>query len=933
MRGRLKMAKVESEEVVLFLRRHGYENLKDEFDVLYVHTMVRRRQAEVPTAVLNIFRIPEVVEAFRKSWNAGEILAFEDKIKWAIEKFASGDDVKKLDIDILEEGGKFYNTFALLVSKVRTPHQQENRRFLKDIHEATVKKLSVEDEKNLLDEYLKDVIVATSRIDIQGIHSTSGSGRKLIFFPIEQHYTPLKTMYGQAADKKSTAAVSDGRSSAERTPLTQLLSTQNRLLIIGEPGGGKTTFLRFIACVLAKDTLGQGEPGRKLHLGLALERPPLVPIWIRFSAIAGPLKKRRTDTGGTGVWRVLSDTMGELFGETQAALLQKLLDDGRCALLLDGLDEEPSPNVRKQMVAVTDAVMHHWGKNLIVLSSRPFGYQAVSALEDMATVHIDAFGEDEILEFLNRWATALFPDEDERSRKAYLPELKSAVMNIPRIRRMAKNPVMLTCLCVVHWNEKKLPEGKADLLEAVLRWLLNAKEEKREARGYHNTFAEECFKSLALAMTKHPNGKQSQTDLAWAAEQLKNPFLDEMGISGARLRRKGMDFLEAEMLDSGVVEQAGTGALRFWHLTFQEHYAAKALVELSDSNGSEGWWHAIVPHLDDRQWDEVLEHFSGCLAMTGRRRLNLLVERILGTAKSGDLTSLARAVGILGRILRILEVYNYQPPKRLGWQKAREQVMDIFTPEGAPRVPVDQRIAAAEALGQAGEPRCDPFAPEMLPVPGMLDVLLGRYPVTVAEFQCFVQGGGYRDRDAWGKWWDVKEENGWTEPLRWDEQIDHLNRPVTGVSWFEAAVYSRWLAQKTGMNFRLPREAEWEKAATHPKGEYPWGPGEPTPELMNFDDNVGYPTPVGTYQAGAAPGGHLDMAGNVWEWCEDMYREYLDSEVTDAEDNDMAAFRVMRGGSWRDGARRCRSARRIHGPGYRYLGIGFRLSRSVALGH
>ena len=92
-----------------------------------------------------------------------------------------------------------------------------------------------------------------------------------------------------------------------------------------------------------------------------------------------------------------------LFGRAQAALLQKLLDDGRCALLLDGLDEEPNPNVREQMVALADAVLHHWGKNLIVLSSRPFGYQAVSALEDMATAHIDAFGEEEILEFLNRW--------------------------------------------------------------------------------------------------------------------------------------------------------------------------------------------------------------------------------------------------------------------------------------------------------------------------------------------------------------------------------------------------------------------------------------------------------------------------------------------------------------------------------------------------
>ena len=74
---------------------------------------------------------------------------------------------------------------------------------------------------------------------------------------------------------------------------------------------------------------------------------------------------------------------------------------------MDGLDEEPNPNVRRQMAAVTDAVLNHWGKNLIVLSSRPFGYQAVSALEDMATAHIDAFGEEEILEFLNRRAPVL----------------------------------------------------------------------------------------------------------------------------------------------------------------------------------------------------------------------------------------------------------------------------------------------------------------------------------------------------------------------------------------------------------------------------------------------------------------------------------------------------------------------------------------------
>ena len=749
----------------------------------------------------------------------------------------------------------------------------------------------------------------------------SGAGHKSIYFPIEQHYTPLKTMSNLSRLEEAAGMLREDMRSAERVPLTDLLSSYKRLLIIGEPGGGKTTFLRLIACVLAKDALEQGEPVRKLHLGLSLDEPVPIPILIRLSALAGTLKKGCPAVNGAGAWRVLLQTMEELFGKENSALLQILLDNGNCAVLLDGLDEEPDQNIRKQMVDVTNAILHHWEDNLFVLSSRPFGYHAVAALEEMATAHIDSFGRDEIQKFLNQWANALFPDEEERDSKAYLPELESAVLNMPRIRRMAKNPVMLTCLCVVHWNERKLPEGKADLLAAVLRWLLNAKEEKRRTqRGYSNTFAEECFKALSWAMTSHKDGKQVRADLTWAAEQLAGPFLDELGIQPDRLRKKGIIFLEAEMLDSGIIEQAGSGDIKFWHYTFQEHYAARAMAELSDADVPDGWWQAIKPHLDDHQWDEVLDHFAGCLARTERRRLNLLVERVLSTA-DGSLTSLARAVGVFGRILRILTVYDYQPPARHGWQEARDRVIDIFVLEGASQVPIDQRIAAAETLGQVGDPRIDPLAPEMLTVPGMEGVLLGRYPVTVMEYNCFIENNGYSDSQYWEEeWWNIKENEGWTEPGGWDEQLEYQNRPVTGVSWYEAGAYCNWLTARTNLSYRLHREKEWENAAANLNGEYPWGDDEPYSELLNFDRDVGVPAPVGIYPAGAAPGGHLDMSGNVWEWNRNLYQEG-------------GSFRVIRGGSWINGAQYCRSTDSINdSPDNRDYNLGFRLSMSVSLG-
>ena len=191
----------------------------------------------------------------------------------------------------------------------------------------------------------------------------------------------------------------------------------------------------------------------------------------------------------------------------------------------------------------------------------------------------------------------------------------------------------------------------------------------------------------------------------------------------------------------------------------------------------------------------------------------------------------------------------------------------------------------------------------------------------MAEYNCFIENNGYRDSQYWeDEWWGVKEKQGWTVPKDWDEQLGHQNRPVTGVSWYEAGAYCNWLTVRTNLSYRLPREKEWENAAINPNGEYPWGDDEPNPDLLNFDKNVSVPTPVGIYPAGAAPGGHLDMSGNVWEWNWDLYEE----GGTD---------RMIRGGGWRGVERNCRSAIRYYfQPDYRLNFLSIRLSRSVSLG-
>ncbi|MGA2742669.1 MAG: SUMF1/EgtB/PvdO family nonheme iron enzyme [Bryobacteraceae bacterium] len=730
--------------------------------------------------------------------------------------------------------------------------------------------------------YLDSLRKETAFIDIRGLQVGTGKAYR---FPIEDLYIPLTT--GADAGPRGELAV--------RGPVRLEDALKHpRLVITGDPGAGKTTFLRHIAF--------------KMCAELQSATAARFPILIRIAELAEHVRACRDQHKGPTVaaapgwlphWLAARSAQFD-FG-LDAPFFERKLKSGEAAVLLDGLDEAPNRTEREAMSRLLENATRAYEKCSFVVTTRPLAYQGQAVLADFETADIAPLEPQAIDTFLERWCGALF-SENPASSASHLAELSAALRARAEIRRMARNPVMLTALAVVHWNERRLPEQRADLYESILIWLARSREQRPD-----RPTAERCLmllQQLALAMQNAPKGRAVQVSKGSAADTLAPHFRE---VPEPERKQRAQDFLEQEEVDSGIVVSRA-GEIAFRHLTFQEYLAAKAVAGMADAAQQELLLAGGTIY--NPEWREVVLLLGGVLFRQGLEKVDGLISVVL--EKLGEhptLAEQARCVGLLGATVRDLQSFDYQPAD-LRYPQTMDAVLGIFDADKAYAIDFRVRLEAAEALGQAGDPRLR--RDNWVTITGggpkrVKPFQIGRYPVTVEEYRRFVEDEGYQNE----RWWHAGGLGKNTEPRGWEEQVQHPNRPVTGVSWFEASAYCAW------DGVRLPNDAEWERAAGGPEGrEYPWGKEEPDEQRANFDMKVGSPTPVGLYPAGATPEGVADMAGNVWEWVEDWYEQNK--------------VRVLRGGSFGYDSRNLRAAFRIrNAPDYWNYNVGFRCVREV----
>jgi formylglycine-generating enzyme required for sulfatase activity len=763
--------------------------------------------------------------------------------------------------------------------------------------------------------------------------------------------------------------------------VSDALARSQRLVILGEPGSGKTISLRFIALMLA-----HGYGAARLSLGV-----PYIPLMVRLADFARELEQ----TPALSLDNFLLQVIEQAYASHPrlGQLLHWALEKGTCMVLLDGLEDDPlrGQPLRTSVVRRVQQFADRWcaadRPNRLVVTSRIEGYWD-EALHGFDHVELSRLRPpDEVCEFLLRWYAAhewahdptLSLEVAERRAEALVAELLPRLMAAPSVRRLATNPLLLTILALIHENVGKLPNRRIRLYEICAQTLIESW--RRAQTGLPSELLADLGEETVIRMMAplahwlhedYPGGTASFQE--WN-ERLLHILREQEGYEAEEAGDIAHRFLHHARYETGLLAERGLGQFGFFHLTFEEYLAAREMARQRVEKRRE----MLRTHWQDPRWHEVILLAAGQLGIIEAKKddvSDLLVDLL--EMEPADLEDAGRQVVLAGRALADIGRRSVTRPTWRWVRDALRQTMqdldpDTGHPNDPPRMPVRTRYTAGEVLDELD------WLPEDLNAwgrcPGCAedggDLLAMKYPVTNAQFERFIQAGGYGNPDYWGgeksEGWqwrltehpDYRGKGSVTEPEYWHNPRFGKERsgyPIVGVSWYEAAAYAAWLTdvlrsirdgdadlsaedralvadllEAGAAEVRLPIEGEWERMAggAADKDRYPWDPPQ-GPATRNEADilarantseaDLSGTSPVAMYPLGASrPFGLMDLAGNVWEWTGSWYRE--------------GVTRVLRGGSWgnlQDGAR-CAYRYRSY-PSYSISYFGFRLVSPVASG-
>ncbi len=804
--------------------------------------------------------------------------------------------------------------------------------------------------------YLDNLIDMHQHLRLQGIRA----GSQPLSIDLEKVYVSLTavekhTAGARPAEQPGKGAAVDLERGSGMLTIGQALQRYERLVIIGDPGCGKTTLLAYLALTYAR-TLRDGANLVQQRLGL--DEPHHLPVLLPLRDFGAHLKTSHPDTSLDGP-ELLFNYLREYYNAQSIRLPEDFfavpLEEKRSVLLLDGMDEVADPTLRQRVARIIEKFVVRYPGNRYLVTSRIVGYEGASRLgANFGLAQVRDFNAEEVRQFVYDWTRAVEVTLAGRESETILRQadqqaehLVKAIRGNPRVAELAVNPLLLTVIALVHRYRAQLPERRSELYEEAVEVLLGqwdtAKglDTKISLGGRELDSGDRRSLLEPVAFWMHEQ-KRRELEADELIELLRPAFTGMAGGDRAAAAKSVNAFVRLVNERSGLLVERGAGVYGFAHLTFQEYLAARALADREDA----------IPYTLERLgnpwWREVILLQAGYLGTQGRRRASELIRAIvdakdcpepepchhllLAAECLSDVGSARVESGLLEEVQRRLQAEADQPlPERGSGEKRREAVLRKAAAMNAlARVQSGQFVAsfwkppwgesewvtvpAGEfSMGsREGEKGAD--AAEMSQQRVFVDEFhIAITPVTNAQYALYVADAGAQPPQHWP---------GGQAPRGLE------NHPVVYVSWLDAMAYCQWLTEKIGKAVRLPTEAEWEKAARGSQDgrAYPWRDAWAELHCNSDELGLGDTSPVGLFLNGASPYGCLDMSGNVWEWCNTKFAGYPYQPDDGREEPQGDEGRVLRGGSFYDLARYARCVcRYFNHPDSRLSYIGFRV--------
>ncbi|MFB1490060.1 MULTISPECIES: SUMF1/EgtB/PvdO family nonheme iron enzyme [unclassified Thiocapsa] len=667
-------------------------------------------------------------------------------------------------------------------------------------------------------------------------------------------YTALLTQRSAVdADPNERSALL-GRSpegSQRKASAVDVLNTDNRLVLLGGPGSGKSTFASIVALCMAGELLevpglglatltaplARGDDADKESQPQRWNHEPLLPVFVVLRDLASQLPLPGTPVAAQTLWEFICGRLKQAALEDFAPHLQQHLLDKGGLVLLDGLDEVPDAGGRRVQIkqAVQDFVAT-FSKCRFLVTSRTYAYQRQDwKLDGFGEAHLLPFTTEQIGRFVHAWYGHMVElqrlgESDANDRAAVLIR---AVEHSERLRELAERPLLLTLIAKLQTEAGgALPEKREELYDKAVEMLLTQWERMKIRVRDDGTKVIEP--SLAEGLNAERDAIRRQLDrLAFEAHRdqpqltgtadIRQETLIAALLNAGNRREEPPDvaLLERYLRDrAGILVSHGVGMYQFPHRSFQEYLAACHLTndEFPDKL-------AELARTDPGRWREVALLAGAKAARGSSLSAWALAETLCPKAPAVSTPAEDHWGGLLaGRILvECADLDKVAPRDEAKRARVRDWQLAILRDN---RLPATERALAGRSLAVLGDPR-----PEVMTLDGMQFCLvppgtflmgeddsgfadeqprhrvdlpypyfIGRFPITVAQWREYLRSGGGATAD------DV-------EPRGRD------NDPVVELSWHDALLFCDHLTAAwrerlpEGFIVTLPSEAEWEKAA------------------------------------------------------------------------------------------------------------------------